>query len=807
MTTNTVAGASSSNGPVGRAVRPPGQLWQVPMFLIGLVALVLVAAAGPLVSKPSDNKLERDLVTIRDALEKPGLPPADIVALAESAVLHISQQPDLAGTAHYLLGTICLRQVENGPQEHKREARDQASMHLELAALRGVPPEDRPRLTYLRGKVLYLTNGDVLRIIDLLNTSLPAGAADPAEGFAMLVQVHLRKAVPDLEAALAASARQIEFSEEEGQLAQARTQRGEILLRLDRRAEALKVLDQAADKAKPKERLKIRLMQAKAAMDQGLWGRAIPWWNELLTDPSSVPGGKGRIYYNLGLCCLNFDQPIHEKEAIAAWQEALLYGAEDAQAAALRLGELRLYSSNSKSALEFFARALDKVSAPADFKNALIDVHKARELMEETCRIFNEQQDAESFEKAAELYKKLAPPGAADEKVAQAREGRGRDLLEKASAGGKDDGVLREQARTWLHDAAQAWEKAAESRTPVDRVDDLWHAVECYQLANNQVQAIAVLRKFVDLPATADKKAQAWFTLAEIQRGLKQVLDAQQSYKQCVAFDYPTFTAKALLNLADMALERHELKEAEDALVQVAYPTGGVADPASHEQALLKLANLLFQQCQFEKAAIQCKEFIKQCPSHASILSVREQLGECYRRLAVQAEATCTSAEPLSAEKKAYYWRERQTYLELERDTYQQLSDDLELRAQAKELAPVEEALRRKALFMVADSWYDLPNWFDKALTCYTKLWESYRLQRDGLYACQRLYRCLVFATNAKLSNVDLVREVTEASVEVNLQNMKTLEEAGAFGNDAERAQWQDWLERVQQWLRTTKRG
>jgi hypothetical protein len=801
MTTNTVAGASSANGVLGRGVRPPGQLWQVPLFLVGLGALVLAAAAGPLMPQPFDNKLERDLAAIRDALDKPGVPPAEIVALAENAAFHASPQTDLAGTAHFLLGTIYLRQGEAQSGEKARDERIKAAKHLKLAELRGVSNEDRPRLTYLLGKVLFLNNGDLLQIIELLTSSLPTGTDHPAEGYAMLVEAYLRKAEPDLAAALAANSKQIEFSEDVP-LARARMQRGELLLKQEKRSEAIKVLDQAATKALPKERLKIRYLQARAAMEEGLWGRAIPWWQELLADATLVPGGKGRVYYNLGLCCLNFEQATHEKEAVAAWQEALLYGGDEAQAAALRLGELRLYSSTNKPALEFFAKALEKVCTPADYKNTLIEVRKARELLEEACRIFNEQQDAESFEKAAELYKKLAAPGAADEKIAQAREGRGKELLEKASTGSKDDGVLREQARTWLHDAAQAWEKAAELHAPVDRIDDLWHAVECYQLANNSLQAIAVLRKFVDLPAPAERKAQAWFTLGEIQRGLKQSLDAQVSYKHCVAFDIPAFKAKALLHLASMALARHELKEAEEALLQVAYPGDGVADRAAHELALLKLANLYFQQRQFDKAAIQCKEMAKQYPNHSSILSVREQLGECYRSLAAQAEANSNSPELLPAQQKTFYRAEYQKYLELARETYQLLADDLDLRMQARSLTSVEETLRRKAQFVVADCWYDLPNWFDEAFARYVKLWQAYRLQPDGLWACQRLYRCL---TTAPKSIVEEVRFATEDAVDTNLQNMQKLEEAGAFRNDSEKQQWQFWLESVQKALRATK--
>src|SRR5207302_6151409 len=137
---------------------------------------------------------------------------------------------------------------------------------------------------------------------DLLTRSLPDGADNVVEGYGLLVQAHLRKAAPDLDAALAANLKQMESCEDETVLTQARMLRGELLLKKDQRLDALKVLDQAAAKAPPAVRLKARLMQAKAATQEELWGRAIPWWTELLAHPDVVPGGKGCVLYNLGLC-------------------------------------------------------------------------------------------------------------------------------------------------------------------------------------------------------------------------------------------------------------------------------------------------------------------------------------------------------------------------------------------------------------------------------------------------------------------------------------------------------------------------
>jgi tetratricopeptide (TPR) repeat protein len=339
MIKNTVAAADSSKRAAITNSRTRHELWQVPLFLLGGTALILVAALGPLLTGSTDNKLERDLATIREALEKSGAPAADIVSLAESCVNHSNQQSDrVVATAHYLLGTAYLRQSQFSTGDKAHDELNKGLMQLELAELRGVSAADQPRLTYLRGKALYLANGDLGRIIDLLGTSLPTGADNPSEGYGILVQANLRKAVPDLDAALAANFKQIEFCDDEPGLVQARLERGELLLRMDKRLDAIKVLEQAAVKAQPKQRLRIRMLQARSAMEEGMWGRAIPWWKELLSADQFGVGSKGRILYNLGLCCFSFEPPNHEKEAVAAWQETLLYGGDEAQAAALRLG-------------------------------------------------------------------------------------------------------------------------------------------------------------------------------------------------------------------------------------------------------------------------------------------------------------------------------------------------------------------------------------------------------------------------------------------------------------------------------------
>ena len=78
---------------------------------------------------------------------------------------------------------------------------------------------------------------------------------------------------------------------------------------------------------------------------------------------------------------------------------------------------------------------------------------------------------------------------------------------------------------------------------------------------------------------------------------------------------------------------------------------------------------------------------------------------------------------------------------EQERDHYLKLLDDLDAASKVKELSKVEEALRRKADFKVAECYFELPNQFEEAHRRYAMLFDKYRDQPDLLHAADGLYR------------------------------------------------------------------
>ena len=79
--------------------------------------------------------------------------------------------------------------------------------------------------------------------------------------------------------------------------------------------------------------------------------------------------------------------------------------------------------------------------------------------------------------------------------------------------------------------------------------------------------------------------------------------------------------------------------------------------------------------------------------------------------------------------------------------------------------------------------------------------------QPDGLWACQRLVTCWLFATTTKYPAVDVVRESADHAVEHCLLHLDDYDRAGAFQEPREKAEWQKWLQDIGRQIQSQKRG
>ena len=82
---------------IGSRSAAPGQLWQVPTFLAGMLALCTVWAVRPLWHQFGPHGLDHDLVLLRRSLDEPHVDLQEVLARAAKALGRAEQYPRRPG--------------------------------------------------------------------------------------------------------------------------------------------------------------------------------------------------------------------------------------------------------------------------------------------------------------------------------------------------------------------------------------------------------------------------------------------------------------------------------------------------------------------------------------------------------------------------------------------------------------------------------------------------------------------------------------------------------------------------------------
>ncbi|HMC66497.1 MAG TPA: hypothetical protein VKI65_16300, partial [Gemmataceae bacterium] len=248
----------------------PGQLWQVPVFLLGLAAVTGVWAGRPYWHDAEARQLDRDLEEVRWALDerRPNLDA--ILSRAERALEHINRSPARAGEAHFLLGSCFAQRAAGGAGEQSIHAWQQARLHLEEAERLGVPSSDLPKLSFRLGTAYAHLNVNTEKAIAYLRRSDEGGPDEAADRYALLAEACLKLPTPDVQAALDYTQKQLALpAADDALLAPARLRCGELLLRLQRRDEAHQVLARIKPGAPPSIVFRAQYLQAKSYQEEG----------------------------------------------------------------------------------------------------------------------------------------------------------------------------------------------------------------------------------------------------------------------------------------------------------------------------------------------------------------------------------------------------------------------------------------------------------------------------------------------------------------------------------------------------------
>jgi tetratricopeptide (TPR) repeat protein len=704
---------------------PP--LWPVPVFLVGLAAVLVMGFFRPFRDDTGFRKLDRDLESIRNTLaeRRPNL--EELAQRAEDVLARSEIFARRTGEAHFLLGTIHLRRAGSAAAPQAVEIWQKARFHFQEAEQLGVPQEDQPKLSERLGLTLHQTGAEPQRVLDYLRR-FPEAADDLGAYYTALTQTYLRLPVPDVRAALNANQKLLALpTADDAILAPARLLRGELLLQVKESVEARKVLERIGQSAPPAIRSRARLLAARSYLEEGAWEKAAELWHQILADNPGSPQESGRIWYALGLCYRQTERPA---DADHAWETALKGGGEVAQAAALRLAELRLEGVKRGTSLELYERALRDVQQPADWRNPLLDIAEARPLVEAGCRVFREIGDPAAAVRLGSFFIRIAVPPSGHLALAEALEAWATDL------GRAGD---REQPRVRFREAATLFESVAEARLgQQDYAEWLWRAGRCWALGEESARTVPVLERFVKLLAAPERLGEAWYRLGEAHQRLGNAAAAETAWKQCIL--YPSsFAFQAPIRLASVQAARGNVDEAIEILEQNLRRMDHASGSEAHEQSLFTLGGLYFQSGKFDQAAEHYQRALERYPANPGALTAAYHLAECYRRRAMlDYENIGNSSLPLAQQ---HYQGKYRLHLEQAAANYRKVVANLAGREGEGRLTPAEASMLLRSRFAVADCESSLGH-LDKAAPLYDALARQYAGHVEALIALKQLERC-----------------------------------------------------------------
>jgi tetratricopeptide (TPR) repeat protein len=807
MSEHTIATAENSLPPFepGRAF---GQLWQVPTFLLGVLALLFVAANSRLLRESASAQFRAELAQLRQTLDAKEGKLNPWLEKCPRLLAEAERYRALSGEAYFLMGSLHWRLSEEGPSDQAQSQRSRAEEYFEKALAQGVADGDQGQLKFRLGMVLHRQGQEVTRAVELMKEGLNLGA-DAVRGSEFLLQAILKQNNPNLDEALKICKQWLErCTDNEEALTRARLTHGELLMRCQRWQDALHTLERVGRSAAKEAQVKSLYLRARCCEAEGhMWRQAQKIWEDLLKEPDLVPGGKGRILYSLGLCMLNNDVS-DLPSALNYWNQVAALGGEEAQAALLRIGEAQLTAGNIEPALRSWSEALSPVQKPADFHNAYVPQEQARDMIE-TAWPMAMDKNYESAIKLADLYERLAQPPKADLYRAQAWAARAQKTA------GPD-------AAQFFEKSARAYERAASSSPVSEQAELFWRSAGCFQQARQPVQAVRVLERFVKLDNDKSRLAQGWLALAEAHLGAKNNDKARQAFIHCI--DIPGTPSadraryrlaqqeKSLVNYDTRGLDEaaiiaqqdknmSQLIKAVDWLKQISPRS---PNQAAYEDALFLHGALLVQMEKYDWAEVKLDEAIKRHPRHPSSWQARADLADCCLK---EAEQLANKEKESSTDGlREKYRHMRLEKLELAQTTYESLADDLKQKAPFEPLSPEHFELLRLALFGRADVLVDLGR-IEEAVLRYQKLQGDYRGEDrpevECLFACERLWRCILRVPQGTKTAQEL-QQAMRKSLEIAEADLRQMDaNLDCFkGRDIwNKERWQQWINETREQL------
>ncbi|MFO0844825.1 MAG: tetratricopeptide repeat protein [Gemmataceae bacterium] len=756
---------------------PP--LWQAPVFVLGVAALVAAWLGRPLWPDCAAGRARADLDAARQLLARPDGDAELALKHATAAQDACARLPEGCGEAAYLAGSAYIRQAEKADPVRSRELWQQAKEALGRASREGVPEEDQRDLPYRVAKVGFYTSEALPAVISRLEEAVP-GCSTRAEGFRLLTEAYLRLPQPDLAKALAANQRLRDVAEAgEADLTLAKLQGGEILLRLGKPDEARRSLEKIGEQAAPALVVKARLLRAQTYQEEKQWGEATRLYNAALADNRAPVGDPAPIHYHLGQCYCQLDQP---QGAVKAWLECVRVSrGPEGTAAALKLVEQRLAEQALEPALEMLTQAAGRVTSPGEWQNPHVDLKKAQSIYEDTVSACRKAGRHDLALKALEPYAKLAEPRRLLALRGEVAAGWARAKQEAAAR--SPDG--ERQAEELHRLAGDAYAKAAELKgLPLaEQGEFVWLAARSFLAGKDDARALVRLEQVVTMNLEPARLGEAWYLLSTAYRAAGKPELALKAGKKCMEYDTP-FAHRARHALAMSHLEKGDLDEAEATLVFNLKMLRWESDPDALAESLFALGNLMYQRKDYRRVVRYLEDALGRFKDRPELTNARFQLADSYRQIAAQENQSFLLSEGMSPEAQAHFQKEHRRWLQKAAEEFAALEQFLESPEGKDHLTPELRgqvpAIAAKCLFNVGQ--------FDKALAIFEKLIDRHDGKMEALEAAGGAVSC--YAAKGQTD------KLKQRLLQIKLMLPKMPEDV--------RKPWEEWLDSANKMLSET---
>lgn len=797
--------------------------WQIPIFLLGLLASLLTLWWQPwrmwgkaanwsvlverAVNADEAGDLEQARLLAQEILT--GQAPEQFQAIAKLVLVgallaDIDQQWLDAADWLDLLDSGGIQFANTALPE---DVLKRIAQLLESIPTQALPRELVPRWAYRKLWFQVLRQEAPADWPQRLEQLLQENPSERPRGYERLVRYHLHRLAKqpnrsleeqaaDWEAALQAN-KQLLLQPDLPSASTARLRQALLLLKLGRYAEAREVVARIRS-GDP------HYCEALYVLGQIWWAEerfeeAAQAWNRLNeTAPPNWPR-LPRVLYWLGVCYIRSGQPPEEAERV--WQQLLERYPQatwERQGSLLGLAVLRHGRASEGEVLGLLRQAL---GSPWEDNPYLRPPHAEEALH----RIWQDWMTQNRFGAAQELARlwlssgkdslagkrwlALALSRQADvtwQRQADGEELSSQDVAAMQSAYREAGELFEELARSLAdstHKDRSTGQDFKQRDTPSsatthskelrqDSIDYLYQAALCFQRAQDLPRAIRLLEqaltdldKGVSVPRSTsenDNLRQAMLVmLGECWYQLKLPQKAVEALQRALLLPGPQ-RVRGYYQLALALMELGKLDEAERALREVL--TVSVANQEAPElrKALSALGHLHFRREQYETAAEYLDKAISRYSADSpSAYSLRYWLGESYRLAGRQEDRKAVAAD--TETRREFHRQQKRKYLQRAIEVFDSLAQSLLLREKKQPLSAELALLLRESRFALADSYFNLGE-YEKSAQLFESLGREYDRQLAGLRAWFEARRCYLAAHRAEeaLRAIDQARLILE---------------------------------------------